>query len=60
MEIKGQAMKSVLLLVLLFMTSCTYTITLVNTEGMASDVVDETSTAKADVSPTLSIPASLL
>ena len=41
-------------------TGCTYSINMVHTEGYADDVVDETQKADADVSPTLSIPASAL
>lgn len=43
-----------------FLTSCTYSITMVHTEGSASDVVDEEQTAQPDISPNLSIPASLV
>ena len=34
---------------------CTYTITQVHTEGTASDVVDETSENKPDISPNIYI-----
>lgn len=44
----------------MFLCSCTYSINMVHTEGHAQDVVDETQKADADVSPTLSIPASAL
>lgn len=51
-------------LLLLSMGSCTsnYSITMVHSEGVAEDVVDETDTAAPtnDISPTLSIPASAL
>jgi hypothetical protein len=39
---------------MLFLTSCTYSITMVHTEGSASDVVDETATATG--TPTVEIP----
>lgn len=45
-----------LLLMALFMTSCTYNVSMVHTEGQASDVIDETSANTPTVSPTVSIP----
>ena len=45
---------------LMSLTACTYSINMVHTEGMADDVVDETASNAAVVSPTLSIPASAL
>ncbi len=47
---------------ILFLVSCTYSITMVATEGTASDVVDETATntPSTTVSPKLSIPATAL
>lgn len=44
---------------LFFLTSCTYSITMVHTEGQATDVVDETAsnTPSTSVSPNISIPA---
>jgi hypothetical protein len=51
-------------LLLLSLGACTsnYSITMVHSEGVATDVVDETDTATPtnDISPTLSIPASAL
>jgi hypothetical protein len=51
-------------LLFLSLGACTsnYSITMVHSEGMASDVVDESNTAAPtnDISPTLSIPASAL
>ena len=41
---------------LMFLSSCTYTISMVHTEGTASDVIDDTSTPTANISPTLNIP----
>ncbi len=43
-----------------FLNSCTYSITMVHTEGEAMDVVDETATNTPNVSPSLSIPASII
>lgn len=40
---------------LLLMTSCTYSITLVHTEGTASDVVDETQRADPTTSTDLNL-----
>jgi hypothetical protein len=48
------------LLSILLFTGCTYSITMVHTTGTADDVVDETDTTKAVISPTLSIPASVI
>lgn len=45
-------------IVCLFMTSCTYTISMAHTSGTASDVIDDTSSPKADVTAT--IPASVV
>lgn len=44
------------------LTACTYSITMVHTEGTATDVVDETATntPSTSVTPTVSIPASAL
>lgn len=53
-------MNKLLLISLLALTSCTYSITMVHTEGQATDVVDETATNSPDVSPTVSIPATAL
>ncbi len=45
-------------IVALFSTisSCTYSITMVHTEGTASDVVDETATNSPDIKPDITIP----
>lgn len=50
------------LLACLFLTSCTYSITMVHTQGEATDVVDETATnaPSTTVSPNLNIPAAAL
>ena len=49
-------MKYLLMSGLLFLTSCTYSVTLVHTSGLASDVIDETSTPSTSVSPTINVP----
>jgi hypothetical protein len=52
------------LLACLVMVGCTQTMTMVHTQGMADDVVDETSSATATptttISPTLTIPAKVI
>ena len=53
-------MKVILAMFLLLMTACTYNISMAHTEGAASDVIDDTATNTPDVSPTLTIPASVL
>lgn len=51
--------KIILTLLLVFlMTGCTYSITMVHTEGQATDVVDETATNTPSTS--VSIPASIV
>lgn len=46
----------------LCLTGCTYSITMVHTQGEAADVVDETATnaPSTSVTPTVSIPAAAL
>lgn len=46
----------------LSLTGCTYSITMVHTQGEATDVVDETAsnTPSTSVSPNISIPATAL
>lgn len=39
----------------LILASCTYSINMVHTEGTASDVVDETQTPTANVSPDIKV-----
>lgn len=57
-------MKNYPLIFILFftLTACTYSITMVHTEGQASDVVDETATntPSTSISPTVAIPASVI
>jgi hypothetical protein len=50
------------MITILCLVSCTYSITMVHTQGEASDVVDETATNTPStiVTPTFSIPASAL
>lgn len=40
-----------------FLSSCTYSITMVHTEGEASDVVEESQAPSTTASPSLSIPS---
>lgn len=49
-----------LLILVATTTGCTYSITMVDTEGTASDVVDETDTPTTSVIPTVAIPATAL
>lgn len=51
-------MRYLAILALVAMSSCTYTISMAHTEGTATDTIDDTSSAKADVSAT--IPASVI
>lgn len=55
-------MKYYILSLLSILSSCTYSITMVHTQGQATDVVDETAsnTPSTSVSPTISIPATAL
>lgn len=41
---------------LAILSACTYSITMVHTEGSASDVVDETQTSTPEVNASLSLP----
>ena len=49
--------KTMLFLAMLALSGCTYSITMVHTEGTASDVVDETSSPTSTISPNVKIPA---
>ena len=49
--------KRLLILALFGLSSCTYSINMVHTQGNADDVVDENQKADADVSPEIHIPA---
>lgn len=42
----------------IFLVSCSYSISLVHTEGHAEDVIDDTKTNTTDVAPSLSVPVS--
>jgi hypothetical protein len=52
-------MKYLLFSLPIFLSACTYSITMVHTEGTATDVVDETNTPSTTVSPNLTVPASV-
>ncbi len=52
-------MKMIHIAALILLTSCTYSINMVHTEGSASDVVDEDQRADPDVNANLEIPANL-
>jgi hypothetical protein len=52
--------KLYVLLGVLVVCGCTYSITMVHNQGAASDLIDETQNASPNVNPTLSIPASLI
>ncbi len=41
---------------MILLGSCTYSVSVMHTEGQASDMIDENQTASPDVSPTLNIP----
>lgn len=47
-------------MMMIMLTGCTYSITMVHTAGQASDVVDEQQTPSTSVTPTVSIPAASL
>lgn len=53
-------MKYILVLVAILLSCCTYSITMVHTEGQASDVVDEQQAPSTSVTPTVSVPATSL
>lgn len=48
--------KRLLILSLMGLSSCTYSINMVHTQGIADDVVDENQKADADIKPNLNIP----
>ena len=52
--------KLFLTLCLSLLSGCTYSITMVHTEGTATDVVDTEQTPRTDISPQVTIPASLI
>ena len=49
--------KFVLIPLLILFTGCSYSISLVHTEGHATDVVDTIQKENAELKPTLQIPA---
>lgn len=54
-------MKTVLCLVMcLVCTACTYNVSMAHTEGTATDTIDDTQSNTPDISPTVSIPASVI
>lgn len=48
-------MKYLLMGLALFLSSCTYSINMIHSEGSATDLIDENQ--KADANPNLNIPA---
>ncbi len=56
------AFSVMVILALCYVTSCTYSVTQVQTRETATDVVDETAsnTPRTTVTPTLTIPAAIL
>jgi len=48
------------MLIMLTLTSCQYSINMVHSQGESSDAVDQQQESAADVSPTVSIPASVI
>lgn len=53
-------MKLLASLMLLFLSSCTYSITMVHTQGEATDVVDETATNTPSTSVSIPVSATSL
>ncbi len=53
-------MKRIMLLGLLMCGCTTYSITMIHTEGTASDVVDEDQDISPKIDPSLTIPAAIL
>lgn len=51
-------MKYTILSLMCLLSSCTYSITMVDTEGTASDIVDEQQTPSTSVTPTIAVPSS--
>lgn len=49
-------MRYFLLLSVFFSSGCTYSINMIHSEGVASDVVDETQAPTATITPTVSLP----
>lgn len=55
---KNLIMKSLMILMVTCMSSCTYNISMAHTEGTADDVIDDTATNTPNLSPTITIPLS--
>jgi len=55
-SVLGTIMIVVAFVVCSLLQSCTYSITMVHTEGAASDIVDQEQDAKADIKPVLTVP----
>lgn len=53
-------MKYCVVLLLFLTSSCNFSITMVHTQGQATDVVDEEAGAKADVSPDVNLAPGVL
>lgn len=53
-------MKILILPLSLLLCSCTFNVSQAHTQGTATDVIDDTASNQPDVSPTLSVPASVL
>ncbi len=56
------AFSVMIILAMCYVCSCTYSVTLVHTQGMATDVVDETATnsPRTTATPKLTIPTAIL
>lgn len=57
---KNIIVKSFMISMMLLITGCNYSVSLAHTQGQASDVIDDTATASPTVSPSLTIPASVV
>jgi hypothetical protein len=44
----------------LILSSCTYNVSMAHTQGTATDTIDDTQSAQPNISPTVTIPASVL
>lgn len=53
---KNYFIKFIICTILLFVTSCTVTVSMAHTEGTASDVIDDTAATSPDISPTIDLP----
>lgn len=53
-------MRYKLISLMLLLSSCTYSVNLVHTEGSAEDVVDEQQTPSTQILPDLSIPFNMV